>query len=170
MPGSMDFGTCAAPGAAMAQRSARARLGRTMEPPELRGNARKDGLEHAYPVAGAEEVVHRALGMRHHSEDVPGCAHDARNRVHRSVRTPPLVRIARSAHVTKDDSTLPFDSGKGVLVCRVAAITVGDGNCDQLTACVAVREGGVSILDTEADGFAHKSQARIAQKRPWKQP
>src|SRR4029077_16409293 len=159
----MDFGACAKLGAATALSSTKTRPARSMEPPELRGNARENGLENAHPVAGAEEIVYRALGMGHHSEDVAGCVHDARYRVHRSVGTPPLVRIAGSAHVTKDDSTLPFDSGQGLGVCRVAAITMGDGNRDQLPPIVPIREKGVSILDTQSDRLADKLQASVSQ-------
>src|SRR5436305_6906558 len=101
--------------------------------------------------------------MRHHSEDVPGCADDARNRVHRSIGTPPLVRIAGTAHIPEDDSTLPFDSGQGLVVCRVAAITVGDGNCDQLTARIAIGELGVSILDTQPLSLTDEPQAGVAK-------
>src|SRR5205823_15036645 len=119
--------------------------------------------EDAHPVAGAEEIVDRALGVRHHPEDVAGCVHDARDCVHRSIRTPPLVRVAGSAHVTKDDSTLPFDSSQSLVVGRVATVTVRDGYGDQLAPIVPIRELGVSILDTQTDSFADKPKARVAR-------
>ena len=78
------------------------------------------------------------FGVGHQTNHVSRCVAKTRNVMQGSVGVDHVV--------SEDDQIVVFHSGNGVAVCDVAAVTVFEGDGDELTGLKASRPGGVDIF------------------------
>src|SRR5687768_2960708 len=107
--------------------------------------------------------------MRHQPHHIARVAHDARDRAHRSVRAPVLVRVTRAVHVAQHDLAFTFKSIQRRLIRGVAAVAVSDRHREDLPLLVAVREERLRVLDAQPHRLADELEALVAQQRARKQ-
>src|SRR3982074_132937 len=165
IPGEMVFSLCWARRAAGMESRAIAIRWRMGERSSSGCDALKNGFEEREAVCGAQDRVHRALRMRHHTQHIAFCADDSGDIAHRAVGIVALEGLQRIGRIPEHDLAFTLQPVEGFVVGTVASVTVRDWQRDELARLIARRERGVRVFDAQRDGGADELERRIAQQR-----
>ncbi len=112
----------------------------------------------------AEPVVRKALRVRHHAKHRAPFVENAGNVLERSIRIGVVGRFAVVVAVAKGNAAVAFKRVQGFIVGVVVAVVVGDGNSDDLTGGIPVREWAVRLIDTQMHVPADKFEIAVADQ------
>ena len=135
-----------------------------------RSPATINDIEDHEAVDAAEERLARALGMRHHADDVARLVAEAGDGVDRSVRIPRIVQPPVGIGVAKDHLAVRFELAQQFRRREVVALAVADRNPQHLADAGRRRERRVDLLDADVHVLAAVLQPAVAQHRAGQQP
>ncbi len=131
---------------------------------------RHQRVEDLRAVGHAQLRRGRALGMRHHAQDIPSFAADSGDVLERAVRIGFGGDFAVRRRIAEDDAVLVLQFGQSGLVAEVVAFHVADRDLQHFAFGELLREGSVGAFNANMHRLADVLQSRVAHQRAREQP